>query len=105
MTKTKEYKQFKTKTMNDAHLHLVVNHLPIIIPIAGESHFIDSDYYYPKPLIDINDKPLIQYVIESLNLIENNDNNVGNNNVSNNNNDNTITKIDKKNWHNRCRNI
>jgi dTDP-glucose pyrophosphorylase len=46
--------------------------MTIIIPIAGESHFIDSDYYYPKPLIDINDKPLIQYVIESLNLIENN---------------------------------
>lgn len=35
----------------------------IIIPIAGAVHFKDSDFIYPKPLIDINDKPLIEYVI------------------------------------------
>jgi NDP-sugar pyrophosphorylase family protein len=37
----------------------------IIIPIAGSINFSDSDFIYPKPLIDINDKPLIEYVINN----------------------------------------
>lgn len=37
----------------------------IIIPIAGSITFQDSDFVYPKPLIDINDKPLIEYVINN----------------------------------------
>jgi NDP-sugar pyrophosphorylase family protein len=37
----------------------------IIIPIAGEIYFEDSDYIYPKPIIDINDKPIIEYVIHN----------------------------------------
>jgi NDP-sugar pyrophosphorylase family protein len=35
----------------------------IIIPIAGSTTFKDSDFVYPKPLIDVGDKPLIEYVI------------------------------------------
>lgn len=42
----------------------------IIIPIAGSINFTDSDYIYPKPLIDINDKPLIEYVINNFSTIE-----------------------------------
>ena len=37
----------------------------IIIPIAGSVNFADSDLIYPKPLIDINDKPIIEYVIDN----------------------------------------
>jgi NDP-sugar pyrophosphorylase family protein len=43
----------------------------VIIPIAGSINFTDSDFVYPKPLIDIKDKPLIEYVIDNLSKIEN----------------------------------
>ena len=39
----------------------------ILIPMAGEgSRFIKEGYTFPKPLIDVNGKPMIQTVIESL---------------------------------------
>jgi NDP-sugar pyrophosphorylase family protein len=44
--------------------------MKIIIPIAGAEKFENSDYIYPKPIIDINDKPLIEYVISNLSQIE-----------------------------------
>lgn len=41
----------------------------ILIPMAGAgSRFQQAGYPFPKPLIDIKDKPMIQWVIESLNL-------------------------------------
>jgi len=43
--------------------------MKIIIPIAGSINFTDSDFVYPKPLIDINDKPLIEYVINNFSEI------------------------------------
>lgn len=42
----------------------------IIIPIAGSVSFKDSDFIYPKPLIDVGDKPLIEYVINNFTNIE-----------------------------------
>lgn len=42
----------------------------IIIPIAGSVSFKDSDFIYPKPLIDVGDKPLIEYVIDNYSNIE-----------------------------------
>ena len=43
--------------------------LNILIPMAGHgSRFKDAGYTFPKPLIDIKNKPMIQVVIESLNL-------------------------------------
>jgi NDP-sugar pyrophosphorylase family protein len=42
----------------------------IIIPIAGSVTFKDSDFVYPKPLIDVGDKPLIEYVINNFLNIE-----------------------------------
>jgi NDP-sugar pyrophosphorylase family protein len=42
----------------------------IIIPIAGSINFRESDFVYPKPLIDIDDKPLIEYVINNFSGIE-----------------------------------
>jgi len=43
--------------------------LNVVIPMAGEgSRFKDAGYTFPKPLIEIDKKPMIQWVIESLNL-------------------------------------
>ena len=41
--------------------------MKILIPMAGEgSRFAKEGYQFPKPLIDINGKPMIQRVIENL---------------------------------------
>ena len=43
--------------------------LNILIPMAGAgSRFKDAGYIFPKPLIEINNKPMIQCVVESLKL-------------------------------------
>ena len=45
------------------------NELNIIIPMAGAGkRFQDAGYIFPKPLIEINNKPMIQWVIDSLNI-------------------------------------
>lgn len=44
--------------------------LKIIIPLAGSSElFINAGFTYPKPLIEINGKPMIQWVIEQTKTI------------------------------------
>ena len=41
----------------------------VLIPMAGAGkRFLDAGYMFPKPLIEIDNKPMIQIVIESLNL-------------------------------------
>jgi NDP-sugar pyrophosphorylase family protein len=43
--------------------------MQIIIPMAGEGKsFKDAGYTFPKPLIDIHGKPMIQLVVENLNM-------------------------------------
>ena len=43
--------------------------LNILIPMAGEgSRFVKAGYTFPKPLIEINQKPMIQTVIENLSI-------------------------------------
>ncbi len=43
----------------------------ILLPMVGKSSFFDSpQYYFPKPLIEINGKTMIQMVIENLNMID-----------------------------------
>lgn len=45
------------------------NKLNVLIPMAGEgSRFANAGYTFPKPLIDINGKPMIQVVVENLAL-------------------------------------
>ena len=45
------------------------NKMNILIPMAGAGkRFADAGYIFPKPLIEINNKPMIQWVIESLNF-------------------------------------
>jgi len=43
--------------------------LNIVIPMAGEgSRFVSAGYTFPKPLIEVRQKPMIQLVLESLGL-------------------------------------
>jgi dTDP-glucose pyrophosphorylase len=43
--------------------------LNIVIPMAGAgSRFADVGYTFPKPLIEVKGKPMIQVVVESLNI-------------------------------------
>ena len=43
--------------------------LRILIPMAGKgSRFSEKGYVFPKPLVEINKKPMIQVVIENLNI-------------------------------------
>ena len=43
--------------------------LNILIPMAGAgSRFSQAGYTFPKPLIEVNNKPMIQLVVENLNI-------------------------------------
>ncbi len=43
--------------------------LNVIIPMAGlGSRFEDSEHILPKPLVDVNQKPMIQVAVENLNI-------------------------------------
>lgn len=45
------------------------NKMNIIIPMAGAgSRFATAGYTFPKPLIEVNGKPMIQLVIDNLNI-------------------------------------
>ena len=45
------------------------SNLNILIPMAGHgSRFVKAGYVFPKPLIEIKNKPMIQWVVDSLNL-------------------------------------
>lgn len=45
------------------------NNLNILIPMAGSgSRFESAGYSFPKPLIEVNKKPMIQLVVENLNI-------------------------------------
>lgn len=47
----------------------VNKNMNILIPMAGEgSRFSKAGYTFPKPLIDVNGKPMIQLVVENLNI-------------------------------------
>jgi NDP-sugar pyrophosphorylase family protein len=40
--------------------------LNVLIPMAGKSQFFDrQNYYFPKPLIEINDRMMIEWVIDA----------------------------------------
>ena len=46
--------------------------ITIVVPLAGSgSSFIKAGYSFPKPLIDVGGKPMIQVVLESLKLKNN----------------------------------
>jgi HAD superfamily hydrolase (TIGR01509 family) len=54
---------------NTKQLKWVDKKLNILIPMAGAgSRFENAGYTFPKPLIDINRKPMIQVVVDNLNI-------------------------------------
>ena len=43
--------------------------MKVLIPMAGAgSRFEQAGYSFPKPLIDVNGKPMIQVVVENINV-------------------------------------
>ena len=59
----------QSKTENDYRVSWTDNKMNVLIPMAGAGkRFFDAGYIFPKPLIEVNKKPMIQLVIESLNL-------------------------------------
>lgn len=65
------YKMIKTKIdkFNGKKNKWSDNKMNILIPMAGAgSRFANAGYTFPKPLIEVNGKPMIQVVIENLNI-------------------------------------
>jgi len=59
----------QTNIENDNKVSWIDNKMNVLIPMAGAGkRFFDAGYIFPKPLIEVNKKPMIQLVIESLNL-------------------------------------
>jgi HAD superfamily hydrolase (TIGR01509 family) len=47
----------------------VSSDLNVIIPMAGAgSRFADAGYTFPKPLIDVNNKPMIHHVVDNIGI-------------------------------------
>lgn len=42
----------------------------ILIPMAGATSFDSAEYRYPKPLIEINGKPMVELVVECLERLQ-----------------------------------
>ena len=63
-------KNIEQKNMNNKNKNYWSDqNLNILIPMAGAgSRFREAGYIFPKPLIEINNKPMIQIVLESLNV-------------------------------------
>lgn len=54
---------------NDMNTPWIDDKINVLIPMAGKgSRFAEAGYTFPKPLIEIDKKPMIQWVIESLNI-------------------------------------
>jgi hypothetical protein len=65
------YDKIKNKIMSieNKSSKITLDNLNILIPMEGEgSRFKSAGYTFPKPLIEINGKPMIQVVIESLGI-------------------------------------
>lgn len=57
------------KTIKLDHTPWEGNELNILIPMAGAgSRFAKAGYTFPKPLIEVRNKPMIQVVVENLNV-------------------------------------
>ena len=64
----KKLEEIEMKNTNDKP-KWVDNKLNVLIPMAGAgSRFQQAGYTFPKPLIDVKGKPMIQVVVENLNI-------------------------------------
>jgi len=43
----------------------------VVIPLAGNLFFDSTEYYYPKPLIEVHGTPIIQLVVDCLQTLDN----------------------------------
>ena len=43
--------------------------LTILIPMSGDNNFVGDEYDFPKPLIDIQGYPMIEWVIKNFESI------------------------------------
>lgn len=64
------YEKIIKQTVNSKELNnvkLKLSNFNILIPMAGEgSRFKSVGYTFPKPLIEVNEKPMIQVVVDNL---------------------------------------
>lgn len=72
-----ELKKIEDQIRKVNHLaNYTINHpkwensaLTVVVPMAGDGKsFKNAGYIFPKPLVDINNKPMIHWVIENLNI-------------------------------------
>ena len=64
------------KILQQLNSQMITNNIPwkdsklnVLIPMAGAgSRFAQQGYTFPKPLIEVNGKPMIQVVVENLNI-------------------------------------
>jgi HAD superfamily hydrolase (TIGR01509 family) len=65
-------KNIKLRSNNLSNIHMNKwddKDMNILIPMAGAGkRFVDAGYVFPKPIIEIQNKPMIQWVIDSLNI-------------------------------------
>ena len=65
--------QMELDKLNQVHTELTTpwidKNLNVLLPMAGAgSRFANAGYTFPKPLIDVRGKPMIQVVVENLNI-------------------------------------
>lgn len=62
------YKKIIAQTMNNNSTQkLKLSNFNILIPMAGEgSRFKNAGYTFPKPMIEVNGKPMIQLIVDNL---------------------------------------
>ena len=64
------------KILQQLNSQMITNNIPwrdsklnVLVPMAGAgSRFAQQGYTFPKPLIEVNGKPMIQVVVENLNI-------------------------------------
>ncbi len=70
MSQTKIDEAIKLLSQSNAsHIPWKSEKMNVLIPMAGAgSRFANAGYTFPKPLIEVNGKPMIQVVVENLNI-------------------------------------
>lgn len=69
LTKIKKHYEFDKNSNHSHNVKWVDDTMNVLIPMAGlGSRFKDAGFSFPKPLIEVNGKPMIQMVVDNLNL-------------------------------------
>jgi HAD superfamily hydrolase (TIGR01509 family) len=69
LTHAKIFNAIASVSGYDTKVKWIDKKLNVLIPMAGlGSRFADKGYTFPKPLIDVNGKPMIQVVVDNLNI-------------------------------------